>query len=487
MINPQSRLRALVALAFTGIVLVPLFPLPQPVSMSGHPWKVEFIFFSAVTVLLTFLLIKGRQLNVSADLASPRIFLTLFLVWSAASVLWAAFPWSVFHHTIVWTGYLIVFLLTSSLLLERRGARLVVESLAILALILSLLIAFAYTQLLVSPAYEGVFRVTYSKYSEILVALVPLFFGIVMLGRERIPKVAAVCALAGFAAIIMSLSRTSFIAAAAGITAAFLGSLWFAYDRSRALKRGATMAVALILIAITAQFAAGGKQSDSTLYGRFSSDKEYQTSSGDIRRLLVGVSLEMARAHPVLGVGADNFGTEIITYRSAFAQSYPDHPALSAGEELLLERAHNEYLQILAELGIPGFVLFAFFLASGGLSTSQAAKDPADEIGTIAADRRVCRNFGLFSQLARKFLFFSGDAVGDDFYRAVRARRSTLWTQRREAQGARVSNTFAGDRPFGNRRRCVCTTRCFGILCTRRRENGEDRRFGTALPDRAVL
>ena len=121
------------------------------------------------------------------------------------------------------------------------------------------------------------------------------------------------------------------------------------------------------------------------------SDSKYQTSSNDIRYLLNGVSFEMFRDNPFVGVGAGNYGVRLNDYRAKYAEKNPDSPYLAAGEEVLLERAHNEYLQVLAELGIVGllFYLFAFGLITRLLilkaHRAESMLESAFPIGALAA------------------------------------------------------------------------------------------------------
>ncbi len=61
-------------------------------------------------------------------------------------------------------------------------------------------------------------------------------------------------------------------------------------------------------------------------------------------------ALEMARDHPLGGVGLGAFGGYFPRYRALLA-----HPALDA---------HNDYLQVLAELGVPGLLIFLWLWAA---------------------------------------------------------------------------------------------------------------------------
>jgi tetratricopeptide (TPR) repeat protein len=70
----------------------------------------------------------------------------------------------------------------------------------------------------------------------------------------------------------------------------------------------------------------------------------------------------MFERNPVLGVGAGNFGIEANRYRLTYSRRNPTDHILAQAETTIAERTHNEYLQILSELGIVGALIFGWLL-----------------------------------------------------------------------------------------------------------------------------
>jgi len=81
-----------------------------------------------------------------------------------------------------------------------------------------------------------------------------------------------------------------------------------------------------------------------------------------------GAALKMIADHPLLGVGLDNFGDRYSEYK------------LPTGREV--KRAHNNYVQLAAEMGIPGLVVFCLLwvgLVSAGVPRKQVQHEPPKE------------------------------------------------------------------------------------------------------------
>ena len=61
------------------------------------------------------------------------------------------------------------------------------------------------------------------------------------------------------------------------------------------------------------------------------------SSSNGFRKLMLELSAEMLQAHPLTGIGGDNFGTEVNKYRILHSEKYPADPYLAYGENEIPE------------------------------------------------------------------------------------------------------------------------------------------------------
>jgi O-antigen ligase len=92
---------------------------------------------------------------------------------------------------------------------------------------------------------------------------------------------------------------------------------------------------------------------------------------------------EMFMDHPVTGVGPGVFKFEYMPYRVAISGEYPSVPGLARPNGVNFGEVHNDHLQLLAEVGIPGYLMLLGVLASvARISFSKPILD--DESGRAA-------------------------------------------------------------------------------------------------------
>ena len=357
--DAKSRSMALLAI-LAGIVLItPLIPLPMPGFVTGLPWKAELASSVFIFSFLFWLMGRHRdelmsRLTLLADRSSLVVItlLVFFVLWSALSATWAASPRTAAHYTLSWVLYLIVVIAAAVSRGSKRFAIVAIGSVAVI-IATSSVFDFLTSDFAVS---EGTLRIRYARFAEMLVTVTPLIWAAAISTRNiRNARYLLLCAGLGWAAVMLSLSKGAFIS---GVVA--LGSMFFLivafsrHYRIRALK------VSAVWVTLTLFFQVGSSlfiHAPATIdYISGKADATRETSK--MRLFTWKVAEQMAADNLIVGVGADNFGLHFNESRLAYAQTHAADPDLAIGEDFMFERAHNEPLQILAELGIFGLVLF---------------------------------------------------------------------------------------------------------------------------------
>jgi O-antigen ligase len=180
--------------------------------------------------------------------------------------------------------------------------------------------------------------------------------------------------LAG-AALVAAMPALAFSYARGAILALVLGLLvWFAVVRPRY-----AVAVAVVATVVGLLFA------PATLKERFNP----QASSGDVplRTDIWGASIDIAQAHPYLGVGLDNFSAAYADLPSTLAHA-SQRRLLNQSGLLIPPHAQNLYLNTLAEEGVIGVGALAL-LGFGAFAVAYRGSRVSDP-----AARAICIGIG---------------------------------------------------------------------------------------------
>ncbi len=89
---------------------------------------------------------------------------------------------------------------------------------------------------------------------------------------------------------------------------------------------------------------------ESVIFRRLTAD---DGGAAESRVALMEVAFQMIEDQPILGVGANNYGSVLEKYRGSFEDS----------DNFWLYTVHNKYLLLWAEIGIGGLLAFLFFVA----------------------------------------------------------------------------------------------------------------------------
>jgi O-antigen ligase len=443
-----------ISLLWPLAIVTPFIPgIPRP-PLSGLSWRQELVM--ALVLLCTTAALFFRRQIFPARLPVinyRKLFLIgpllLFVIWSALSLLWAQNPYPVLHHTSVWGIYLLFFLLMLSV---ARRPRLLAASLTAFAA--SIFIISLASVIGALGASVSIFR--YTGLGEPMAVSVPLLTAMALtLRRSRAAILCGATALLTWLAMLLAFERTAFLSTTAGLI--LLALIHFAFPHFRARVKGLRALLLLssfILItalqftpSVTSLFAAPPPH---TVYSRLQTTS--LSDENTLARLLFwSAALEMAREHPLTGVGASHYGVAYANARARFVADHPDSKLSGMLEDHLAGVAHNEYLQILAELGSIGLALFLLF----ALALIWTAWLALRRTGSPLAPGAVCTlavfaiNSGAssisFRWLASGLLFFFAAALvtgladrGGEEERAFQL--SPLWM--RPAQAAALLFTF---------------------------------------------
>jgi O-antigen ligase len=337
-------------------------PKPTP---SGLFWRQEIALGLLFCVTLGGLARRGWRRTETGWWSVTRhellllLPLMLFVLWSAASLLWAASSVPALDHTFRWGAYLLFFALACH---TARRPRLLYASLTSLAVVVWILSISCMIEFWGSSALE--FRHSIGL-GEPLAVATPLFVALALRLRQR--RAALLCGATGVMAWLATLQtseRAPVIAAGVALMALACASIARRRWRPRSLSRALLLLASLIFVTALQTLPtplAGGRASVLT---RLQSTSTEDQSSARHRFLFWGIGWEMLRARPLTGVGANNYEVVYPEARARFAARYSGSPLIQLFEDKLAERAHNEYVQILSELGAVGFVLFALLCAS---------------------------------------------------------------------------------------------------------------------------
>jgi O-antigen ligase/Tfp pilus assembly protein PilF len=369
MIQPVRHYKApsLPFLLGLGLVMLALaLPFVSGWSTFIHMWRVELVasIFLATTLVYIYLRppATGFQFVFSRGEVQWLIVpMTLLIVWSGASVAWALSWKSAIHHTFVWTEYLIFFYVFRHFMDSGSGYGRLVRVFAITLVLYSTPAIFEYCAYLIFGGGTTL-GIRFAKYGEQIVTLFPLLLVGVLRMRGNRFVIGLVAITAMWLLIVCSFGRVNtvlFITAVVGLSALVYSAKRYSRYRFRLAAATAILLFAPFSLQFFSFFAPDVQT--GSVVGRFT-DSKAQAGSSDFRKLMVAVSSEMIQTHPIAGIGADNFGFQVNEYRAAYGTRNPDDVTLATAEDEIPGHAHNEFLQIVAELGLVGGAIVLWFL-----------------------------------------------------------------------------------------------------------------------------
>jgi len=368
-INDHKTSGVLFLIGWGAVMLSYTVAIPPVWNTFMHSWRAELAASIFLFTVLVFLYsfhreVFGQLITSRAEFRLLVVPMCAFIAWSGLSVIWAPSWKSAIHHTLVWSMYLIFYVLVRQLLDHGSNYSKLMTMLAVTLGFFGVLAVCSYCTFLIFGSGTKLGMV-YAKYGEQINTLFPLLLvGVMRLNGKRFLRGTAVLT-ALWLLIFCSLGRINLIlfTVAAGVIALCVFS--FKKFHKYRLKL-VIVAAAVVLAPIPLHIFSLLSQDPGIPMVERVGDGAAISSSNNFRKLMMSLSLEMFAAHPITGIGADNFGFETNKYRAAYGAENPNDPNLAEAESDIPERAHNEYLQILAELGVVGAGIFLWFLAGIG-------------------------------------------------------------------------------------------------------------------------
>lgn len=348
--------------------LVPLMPFFPAFSAGGGTWRVEL--FTGLLLAGFFIYQIRRQPSVEFSINKSELLLIYapcfgFIIWSGLSAFWADSEKFAVYHTLVWACYLIFYVLARQTISVGGLLAPILKVLGVLIWTVGICCGINY---FAAPRdgldFQGA---NFSRYSEIFAAIIPIYLILSStLKNRRLSFLCGATAVIAWFSILCSFNRTCsllglFVLIAIG-AAGLSGNI--RHFRSKPFFVNTVFFVFVIII--TQFYFSAASNSPSTL-SRFTDKSDpVATQGAAIRPLFVGISFEMFADSPIVGAGAGNFNLKYAEARRSYSVNRFEDQRIGIYEHVLAERTHNEYLQILAELGAVGGILFLWLLGGVG-------------------------------------------------------------------------------------------------------------------------
>ncbi|MBI3427055.1 MAG: O-antigen ligase family protein [Acidobacteria bacterium] len=352
------------------IALTPNFFVIPELGFTGLATQ-EFVFGLAVVAFAAACLARALQLPAGIKLGRQQLLLlaplAAFCLWQLLSLLWTP-DWSEGVRLAgIWFG-LALFFVTGRWALSERSIWPLYSAILVATALLLWSLFYEYF-VFGSGEMWGIFF-NHGITAELLALLLPVFLMTFLCERQHRFFVVAGLIAAGLSAValMLTLRRGPLLGVSlAGlcITVALAGKVIRAADNRRVYA----IAGAVLLVVVPL-----GLYKREALLARWRGATQLQTARNtqSIDLGLTGRTVtwltawEMGKRNILQGVGAGGYEASYGAYKKFFAEN-PRYAAIAAAagtedyDEIHSPRAHGEYLQMFAEVGLAGLLLFAVF------------------------------------------------------------------------------------------------------------------------------
>jgi O-antigen ligase len=344
------------------VALIPNFFAYPLLSYNGlatqemcYAWLLTIVLIVKLVQVMTY---RDIQTYARSDLLMFGS-LTAFILWQAVGLFWTPDKSEGIRALGIWLGFGILLAAGMNNLREVSVKWMLRSIYVVIALLLA---SQFYEYIKYKGEMLGIFY-NHGIVSELLALMLPLLVTIYLTVRE-IPKALLALLMAGVTglALLLTLRR----GAMAGALVAILIILVATGLRWLRLQTSGRIVVAVLLMLLAAAPMIYLRR--DAIITRFEGATQIKGSEGGLvsRLRFWAVGWEMAKQHLVRGIGTGGYQAVYGDYRHLIENNPAYVRIVSAadaedGDEIHSPNTHNEYLQVLAENGLIGLLLFAIF------------------------------------------------------------------------------------------------------------------------------
>ncbi len=323
----------------------------------------KMAFLQWAIALLALLALAGARGDVAVRRAVTPLdaSVCLFYLLCLSSLLGAVNPSAAIPLLLHWgAGLILYFLLTTGELDERALRRLCLASvLGVLAVcVIGILQVRFGLRWIPQAVVPGSTFGNPNMASQFVAIVCPLVLGTLVLSRRwGYRLLVAAASLLSVVYLGYTGTRSAWLAVAVVVSGMLLAVPGTSDRPKRIGRRGLLRTAGALLILVAVAASLGGQFLPET----WIPGTEAGRKTAALRLVFWKNTLAMARDHPGSGVGLANFKLQYPLYHRAAEVDW------TFGDEHQLQRVHNDHLQILAELGLPGFLAWASVFAAAGL------------------------------------------------------------------------------------------------------------------------
>lgn len=348
----ESLLKAVPFIIYT--VMIPLYKYQIEYVWSKIAWG--YISMALFGIIITYIYLKNKKIFFNVPRTLPLVF--IFLAYGTLSVTWAINPYKVQNLAVMIAPGILSYLASQTLNL--REIKIIAIPIAITSSIVS---GYGILQLIgfypmPQDQYGSPNPITTFGLSNFAVEYLLLAFSLVIgfsLAEKGILKyLFIISSVLNFIYIFGAKNRAGWV----GLTFIIIGftliyiiqKIRYGAEVKRVLRYSAiSVASVLMIFIIFLNFTQYGRE----IKNRIKSFVQVGPGSSVTTRLMAwDASYEMIKDNPLFGVGAGNY--EILSWK--YAPRLLDEATMFTNTRV--DKAHNEYVQIMADLGIIGFTIF---------------------------------------------------------------------------------------------------------------------------------